>query len=44
MTIAGARILVGTTWKQAIPYVKVAGVWRLAEPWEKKLGVWSKTI
>lgn len=39
-TIAGARVKVGATWKDAVPYVKVAGVWRLARPYIKQTGVW----
>ena len=39
-TIAGARVKVGATWKDAVPYVKVAGVWKLARPYIKQIGVW----
>ena len=42
-TIAGARVLVGGVWKQAIPYVKVSGVWVLARPWVRVLGVWKES-
>lgn len=42
--IAGARVLVGSVWKRAVPYVKVAGVWRVAYPWVKDAGVWKKPI
>jgi hypothetical protein len=42
-TIAGARVLVGGVWKQAIPYVKVGGVWVLARPWVRVLGVWKES-
>lgn len=41
--IAGARVLVGGTWKRAVPYVRSAGVWKVAEPWVKDTGVWKKT-
>jgi hypothetical protein len=41
--IAGARVLVGTEWKRAVPYVRVAGVWKVAEPWVKNTGTWRKT-
>lgn len=41
--VAGARVLVGGTWKRAIPYVRVAGVWKVAEPWIKDQGVWKRT-
>jgi hypothetical protein len=40
MTVAGAHVKVGATWKRAVPYVKVAGAWRLARPHIKQLGVW----
>jgi hypothetical protein len=42
-TIAGAYVLVGTTWKQAIPYVNDNGVWKLARPWSRAAGVWKET-
>lgn len=42
-TLAGAYILVGGTWKIAVPYVKVGGVWKLAQPYVKSLGVWKQT-
>jgi hypothetical protein len=42
-TIAGASVLVGSTWKQAIPYVNVNGVWKLARPWSRVAGVWKET-
>jgi hypothetical protein len=42
-TIAGAYILVGTTWKLAIPYVNVGGTWKVAEAWGRVAGVWSRT-
>lgn len=41
--IAGARVLVGTEWKRAVPYVNVGGTWKVARPWVKKAGVWRKT-
>ena len=41
--IAGARVLVGSEWKRAVPYVKVGGVWKVAEPWVKNTGVWKRT-
>lgn len=41
--IAGARVLVGTEWKRAVPYVRVGGVWRLVEPWTKSAGIWRRT-
>lgn len=43
ITIAGAYILVGTTWKLAIPYVNVGGTWKVAEAWGRVAGVWSRT-
>lgn len=41
--IAGARVKVGLTWHQAVPYVKVNGVWRIARPWGKLSGFWYET-
>lgn len=41
--IAGARVLVGTEWIRAVPYVKVGGVWKVAEPWVKNMGAWKRT-
>lgn len=42
-TIAGAYILVGSTWKLAVPYVNVGGIWKLAESWSRSAGVWKRT-
>lgn len=42
-TLAGARILVGTEWKTAVPYVKDGGVWKIAQPWVRSAGIWRKT-
>lgn len=42
-TVAGAYILVGTTWKLAVPYVNVGGTWKLAEAWVRSAGVWKRT-
>lgn len=41
-TIAGARVKVNGTWRDAVPYVKVNGVWRLARPLVKVNGNWKK--
>jgi hypothetical protein len=41
--IAGARVLDGFLWKQAVPYVRVDGVWKIARPWVKRAGVWKET-
>lgn len=41
-TVAGAYILVGTTWKLAVPYVNVGGTWKLAEAWGRSAGAWSR--
>jgi len=41
--IAGARVLVGTEWKRAVPYVRVSGVWLIARPWVRSEGVWKET-
>jgi hypothetical protein len=43
LLIAGARILVGSEWKRAVPYVRAGGVWKVAEPWIKAAGTWKKT-
>lgn len=42
-TVAGAYILVGSTWKLAVPYVNVGGTWKMAEAWGRVAGVWSRT-
>lgn len=41
-TIAGAYLLVGSTWKLCVPYVKVGGIWKIAEAWGRSAGVWKK--
>lgn len=41
--LAGARVLVGTEWKRAVPYVRDGGVWKVAQPWVKNAGVWKET-
>lgn len=41
-TDAGARVKLGTVWKDAIPMVKYNGQWRVAEAWVKSGGVWKK--
>lgn len=41
--IAGARVLVGSQWKRAVPYVKHAGVWKVARPWIRDAGVWKES-
>lgn len=43
LLIAGARIMVGTEWKRAVPYVKVGGVWKLVRPWVRNAGTWKET-
>lgn len=42
-TLAGARVRVGSVWKDAVPYVRVNGVWRLAQPYVRVNGVWVPT-
>lgn len=42
-TIAGARIKVGTIWKDAVPYIKVNGTWKVARPWGRVAGVWKES-
>lgn len=41
--IAGARVLVGTEWKRAVPYVRVGGIWKVARPWVRDAGIWKET-
>lgn len=41
-TVAGAHILVGSTWKLATPYVNVGGTWKRAEAWGRAAGVWKR--
>lgn len=43
LLIAGARVLVDSEWKRAVPYVKQGGVWKVAEPWMKHMGTWKRT-
>lgn len=40
-TLAGARINVLGTWKEAVPMVRVAGVWRQAIPFLNVAGSWK---
>ncbi len=42
--IAGARVKVGSVWKEAIPYVRDGGVWKIAQPWSRSAGVWKETM
>lgn len=42
-TVGGAWVTVGSTVKEAVPYVKEAGVWKLAQPWVRSAGVWTET-
>jgi hypothetical protein len=42
-TAGGVWILVGNTWKQAVPYVRQNGVWKVAQGWAKIAGVWKET-
>ncbi len=42
-TISGARFLSGTTWKYAVPYVRVSGVWRPSRPMIKTPDGWKET-
>jgi Fibronectin type III domain len=41
-TDAGARVKLGTVWREAIPMVKYKGKWRAAEAWVKSGGKWKK--
>lgn len=40
-TIAGSRIKVLDTWREAVPMIRVAGVWRQTVPYVKSNGVWT---
>ena len=42
--VAGSRVLDGSVWRRAVPYVNVGGTWKVAEPWIKDAGNWKKTI
>lgn len=42
-TVAGAYVLVGSTWKLVVPYVNVGGTWKIAEAWGRVAGAWSRT-
>lgn len=42
-TVAGAWVTVGAVTKEAVPYVKDAGVWKLARPWVRSAGEWKET-
>jgi hypothetical protein len=42
-TPAGARVKIGATWKEAIPYVRVKGKWVIAQPYVRVSGIWRKT-
>jgi hypothetical protein len=41
-TDAGARVKLGTVWKEAIPMIKYKGKWVVAEAWVKSGGKWKK--
>jgi hypothetical protein len=41
--IAGARVMSGGVWKDAVPYVRVSGTWKVARPWVKVAGTWEET-
>lgn len=41
--LAGAWVKQGvTTWKRAVPYVKVGGNWVMVRPWVRSAGVWKE--
>ncbi len=42
-TKAGARIKIGSEWKQAVPYVKIGSEWKLVRPIIKVNGTWKKS-
>jgi len=39
---AGGMVLVGGTWKRAVPYMRIGGVWKVVEPWVKIAGTWTR--
>lgn len=41
--IAGARVKVGTLWKEAVPYVRSGGIWQVARPWIRVAGEWKQS-
>lgn len=41
---AGAKVKSGSTYKWAVPYVKVNGVWRRVRPFVKSAGVWKDVM
>lgn len=44
LLIAGARVKVGpTTWRRAVPYIKVDGIWQMARTWGKTQGIWKQS-
>lgn len=43
ISVAAARVLVGTTWTRAVPYVNVGGVWKQAIVWINVAGVWQQS-
>lgn len=43
-TAAGARAKIGTSWKEAIPMVRVKGKWQAAEVWIRSGGKWHRSI
>lgn len=43
-TYAGARVLHGGVWREAVPYVKYQGTWRLAESHIRHGGRWKRGI
>jgi hypothetical protein len=42
--IAGARLKVGTVYKDAVPYVRTGGIWKVARPWARLAGVWKQSV
>lgn len=43
LTVAGAWVKDGPTYKAAIPYVRNGGVWQLAQPWVRVAGEWKES-
>lgn len=41
---AGAKILVGAVYKDAVPYVRSGGVWKVAKPFVRQGGFWKEGL
>jgi hypothetical protein len=41
---AGAKVLVGAVYKDAVPYVRDGGVWKVAKPFVRQGGFWKEGL